>query len=111
MPAGRRFADDFHTFAVEWEPNVIRWYVDGHNFHTLTPDKLPAGARWVFDHPFFILLNVAVGGRWPGDPDRTTVFPQTMTVDYVRVFKRARPARHGRRARARPRRRRPASLC
>lgn len=89
LPGGRRFADDFHTFAVEWEPREIRWYVDGRRYHTLTPDRLPAGAKWVFDHPFFILLNVAVGGQWPGDPDRTTRFPQTMTVDYVRAYRRA----------------------
>lgn len=88
LPAGRRFAEDFHTFAVEWEPAEIRWYVDGRHFHTLTPAKLPAGSKWVFDHPFFILLNVAVGGVWPGEPDRATVFPQTMTVDYVRVYER-----------------------
>lgn len=101
LPAGRRFADDFHTFAVEWEPKEIRWYVDGRHYHTLTPDRLPANARWVFDHPFFILLNVAVGGQWPGDPDATTVFPQTMTVDYVRVYRRADPRRGSLRGRAR----------
>jgi beta-glucanase (GH16 family) len=89
LPGGRRFADDFHVFAVEWEPRALRWYVDGRLYQTLTPDKLPAGAKWVFDHPFFILLNVAVGGQWPGDPDPTTTFPQTMTVDYVRVYRRA----------------------
>ena len=49
---------------------------------------LPAGSRWVFDHPFFLLLNVAVGGNWPGPPDATTVFPQQMLVDYVRVYRR-----------------------
>ena len=89
LPKGRRFADGFHVFAVEWEPRELRWYVDGRLYQTLTPDKLPAGARWVYDHPFFILLNVAVGGAWPGDPDKTTTFPQTMTVDYVRVYRRA----------------------
>lgn len=104
LPAGRRFADDFHTFAVEWEPNVIRWYADGRHYHTLTPDRLPAGSKWVFDHPFFILLNVAVGGQWPGDPDATTVFPQTMTVDYVRVYRRAGSRRSSRPIRARPNR-------
>ena len=102
LPDGRRFAEDFHVFGVEWEPGVIRWYVDGRHYHTLTPDKLPAGAKWVFDHPFFILLNVAVGGQWPGDPDSTTVFPQTMTVDYVRVYQRAgsRPGSRPNRSRA-----------
>ena len=47
----------------------------------------PRGEKWVYDHPFFLLLNVAVGGGWPGNPDATTVFPQTMLVDYVRVYK------------------------
>jgi beta-glucanase (GH16 family) len=86
---GRRFADDFHTFAIEWEPNVIRFYVDGSLYQTRTPADLPAGTTWVFDHPFFIILNVAVGGGWPGNPDAATSFPQHMLVDYVRVYKRA----------------------
>ena len=76
----------FHDFAVEWGPDEIRWYVDGYNYHTVGPADLPPGSRWVYDHPFFMLLNVAVGGRWPGAPDETTVFPQTMLVDYVRVY-------------------------
>jgi beta-glucanase (GH16 family) len=82
------FSDDFHVFAVEWEPNVIRWYVDGNLYQTRTPSDLPPGTTWVFDHPFFIILNEAVGGYWPGDPDGTTVFPQKMTIDYVRVYTR-----------------------
>lgn len=85
LPAGQRFADDFHVFGLEWEPDEIRWYVDGALYQTRTPEDLPPGTTWVFDHPFFILLNVAVGGGWPGYPDATTVFPQTMLVDYVRV--------------------------
>jgi beta-glucanase (GH16 family) len=88
LPQGKRFADDFHTFSVEWEPTAIRWYVDGDLYETRTPADLPAGAKWVYDHPFFILLNFAVGGAWPGDPDETTTFPQTMLVDYVRVYKK-----------------------
>src|SRR2546428_1479330 len=84
----QKFSDSFHEFAVEWEPNVIRFYVDGSLYKTRTPADLPAGAQWVFDHPFFIILNVAVGGGWPGNPDTTTVFPQQMQVDYVRVYKR-----------------------
>ncbi len=82
------FADDFHIFAIEWSQNDIRWYVDGVNYKTATLQSLPAGSAWVFDHPFFMLLNSAVGGGWPGSPDNTTVFPQTMLVDYVRVYKR-----------------------
>ena len=85
LPSGN-FADDFHIFAVEWEPSVVRFYVDGNLYETRTPADLPAGKTWVFDHPFFMLLNVAVGGDWPGSPDQTTVFPQSMLVDYVRVY-------------------------
>src|SRR5450759_4823582 len=84
LPSGK-FAEDFHIFAVEWETSVVRFYVDGNPYETRTPADLPAGAKWVFDHPFFILLNVAVGGDWPGSPDQSTVFPQSMLVDYVRV--------------------------
>jgi beta-glucanase (GH16 family) len=90
LPGGRKFADGFHVFAVEWEPNVIRFYVDGFLYKTRTPADLPAGTTWVFDRPFFIILNVAVGGDFPGDPDETSVFPQQMLVDYVRVYRRAR---------------------
>jgi len=82
------FADDFHVFAVEWEPGVIRWLVDGKEYRRTTMADIPAGATWVYDHPFFLLLNVAVGGGWPGDPDATSTFPQRMVVDYVRVYKR-----------------------
>ena len=89
LPGGARVADDFHVFTVEWEAAAIRWYVDGTLYQTRTPADLPAGQRWAFDHPFFLLLNVAVGGSWPGNPDATTVFPQVMLVDYVRVYTRA----------------------
>jgi beta-glucanase (GH16 family) len=89
FPGGARVADDFHVFAVEWEPSAVRWFVDGQLYQTRTPADLPAGQRWVFDHPFFMILNVAVGGSWPGNPDATSVFPQTMLVDYVRVYQRS----------------------
>lgn len=82
----QRFADDYHIYAVEWEPKAMRWYVDGNLFKTITTKDLPAGTEWVFNHPFFMLLNLAVGGNWPGYPDNTTVFPQVMLVDYVRVY-------------------------
>jgi beta-glucanase (GH16 family) len=81
------FADDFHVFAVEWTPGLVRWLVDEKEYQRLTPADLPAGATWVFDHPFFIILNVAVGGGRPGDPDATTTFPQQMRIDYVRVYR------------------------
>ncbi|MBZ5516712.1 MAG: glycoside hydrolase family 16 protein [Acidobacteriia bacterium] len=88
LPGGQRFADDFHVFAIEWEAKFIRFYVDGKLYATRRPSDLPSGANWVFNKPFFIILNVAVGGEWPGDPDSTTIFPQTMLVDYVRVYQR-----------------------
>ena len=86
LPAGQHFADDFHLYAVEWEPGTIRFYVDSNLYSTFTQTQWPAGGAWTFDHPFFILLNVAVGGDWPGSPDNTTIFPQQMLVDYVRVY-------------------------
>ena len=69
-------------------PGEIRWYLDGRQYFSRKPSDLPAGARWVFDRDFFLLLNVAVGGVWPGNPDATTTFPQEMKVDYVRVYRR-----------------------
>ncbi|MEU8183250.1 family 16 glycosylhydrolase [Micromonospora sp. NPDC049044] len=81
---GAPLADGFHTYRVDWEPNVITWYLDGVQYHRVDPARL-GGSRWVFDHPFFMILNVAVGGNWPGYPDGSTQFPQQMLVDYVRV--------------------------
>jgi beta-glucanase (GH16 family) len=88
---GRDFSDNFHVYAIEWEPDEIRWYVDDDNFLTLTSnqwfsDNAPGNARAPFDTPFHILLNVAVGGNFPGDPNGASQFPQTMEVDYVRVY-------------------------
>jgi beta-glucanase (GH16 family) len=82
------FADDFHIYAVEWEPDAIRFYVDKDLYATRSPSDLPKGTKWVYDHPFFMLLNVAVGGGWPGNPDATSTYPQTMLVDYVRVYRK-----------------------
>jgi beta-glucanase (GH16 family) len=87
LPDQTRFGDDYHVFAIEWEPRAIRFYVDGTLYETQTPDNVPAGERWVFDHPFYLVLNVAVGGYWPGNPDATTKFPESMLVDYVRVYR------------------------
>jgi beta-glucanase (GH16 family) len=85
LPSGT-FDTDFHVYAVEWEPTTIRFYVDNVNYETRTSADVPKGSRWVYDHPFFMLLNVAVGGNWPKSPDATTVFPQKRLVDYVRVY-------------------------
>lgn len=88
LPGGATFADAYHVFGVDWRPGRIDWHLDGKIYHTLTPANLPAGAPWVFDDtPFFLLLNLAVGGKWPGYPDATTQFPQEYRVDYVRVSK------------------------
>ncbi|WP_245632457.1 glycoside hydrolase family 16 protein [Edaphobacter aggregans] len=86
---GERVDDSFHTYAVEWEPERIRFFLDDALIVERTPKDLPAGTRWVYDHPFFVILNVAVGGFWPKYPDASTEFPQKMLVDYVRVYARA----------------------
>lgn len=84
-PQGWSYADDFHTFAIDWKPGVITWFVDGVQFHQVTRASVGANA-WVFDKPYFLILNVAVGGQWPGYPDGSTTFPQQMKVDWVRVL-------------------------
>jgi beta-glucanase (GH16 family) len=86
LPNGN-LADDFHVFAIEWSPQQITFYVDGNLYETQTNT-----GGWVFNvpnNPFFIILNAAVGGDWPGSPDATTQFPQDMLVDYVRVYQAA----------------------
>lgn len=85
LPGGAALADDFHVYAIEWEPEQITWYLDGQAFLIRTPADMNGGA-WVYDKPFFILLNLAVGGVWPGSPNSSTQFPQRMLVDYVRVY-------------------------
>jgi beta-glucanase (GH16 family) len=76
----------YHVYAIEWDTESIAWFIDDTRYHRVKRDDLPAGARWVYNQPFFILLNVAVGGRWVGPPAAETVFPQTMRVDWVRVY-------------------------
>ncbi|MEV6862182.1 discoidin domain-containing protein [Streptosporangium subroseum] len=81
------FNDAFHVFAVDWNSKGMRFTVDGNLIHEVNRETLEATrGPWVFDHPFFMILNNAVGGDWPGPPDATTVFPQRMLVDYVRVY-------------------------
>ncbi|MFD7969527.1 glycoside hydrolase family 16 protein [Streptomyces clavifer] len=76
----------FHTYAVDKEPHRITWSVDGEPYLTLTPSKLPTPRDWVFEQDMHLLLNVAVGGDWPGSPDSSTPSPAKMTVDYVRFY-------------------------
>jgi len=85
LPYGA-FDTGFHVFAVEWKSDRIVWKVDGLTYKTATAADLPPGTNWVFDHPFYVILNVAVGGNYVGGPSPSTPFPQTMTVDYVRVY-------------------------
>jgi len=92
LPTGESVTTGFHLYAVEWAPNDIKFFFDGHLIAHRTPADLPAAAHWAFDHPFFIILNLAVGGAWPGNPDETTTFPQQMLVDYVRVYQPNQPA-------------------
>lgn len=89
LPDKQRFADDFHVYAIDWVANRIAFFVDGNLYHTVAPSSLPKGTKWVFDHPFYLILNLAVGGIWPRNPDATTVFPQQMVIDYVRVYEPA----------------------
>ena len=85
LPAGGRFDTAFHVFAVEWTPDRINWFVDDSLYQSIKRSYPPG--RWVFDKPFFLILNLAVGGGPPGAPDGSTTFPQVMTVDYVRVYR------------------------
>jgi beta-glucanase (GH16 family) len=88
LPPGQQVNTAFHLYAVEWSPNDIKFFFDDHLIVERTPADLPPDTHWVYDHPFYLILNLAVGGHWPGYPDKTTTFPQQMLVDYVRVYSR-----------------------
>ncbi len=83
LSGGKTFADEFHVFSITWTDTTITWYLDNVQFHVI--DITPTGLS-EFKEKFFFIFNVAVGGNWPGSPDATTVFPQRMVVDYIRVF-------------------------
>lgn len=89
---GSTFDADFHVFRVDWDPAVISFFVDDQLFQSVTAHTVLGGGRsWVFDTPFFLIFNVAVGGSFltpTGQPDQNTVFPQRMTVDWVRAYSR-----------------------
>ena len=83
----------FHLFAIEWTPTELRYYVDDTKYLTVTPkgsscdgSQKPLPGPWVFDRPFFVIFNLAIGGNWPGPPDLKTAFPAQLWVDYVRVY-------------------------
>lgn len=85
LPNSQAFSKGYHVFTVDWAPDSVTWYVDGIQYSHKTPADI-GGNPWVVDDPFFLLLNLAVGGYWPGSPDSTTAFPKQMLIDYVRVY-------------------------
>jgi beta-glucanase (GH16 family) len=86
LPSGD-FTEDYHVYAVEWEPQEIRWYVDGKYYGSINKWHTPNGPFPApFDQKFFIILNYAVGGAWPHSPTAASTFPQSMYVKYVRVY-------------------------
>lgn len=78
------FSEKFHVFTLMWDRDRIEWYVDNKPYKTFNASGI---GTWPFNQPFFFIMNVAIGGNWPGDPDGTTPFPQSMEVDYIRVFR------------------------
>jgi len=81
--------DAFHTYAVEWDSLRIRFFIDDTVHYAVTRSDVAAHGKWVFDQPFFVILNLAVGGNFDGDPKSDAIFPATMLVDFVRVYMRA----------------------
>ncbi len=81
-----RLDTGFHIYGIEWGPEYVNYYIDDVLYNQITPEDLPEGAEWVFDNDFYILINLAVGGNFVGSPNSETVFPQSMLVDYVRVY-------------------------
>ena len=82
--ANNRFDNDFHVFGIEWGENFVNFYVDDVLYNQITPQKVTG--EWVFNKPFYIIINMAVGGNYPGSPNASTVFPQSMLIDYVRIY-------------------------
>jgi beta-glucanase (GH16 family) len=91
FPDGSRVDDEYHVYGAIWSPGKVAFYVDDWTkpFFVLTKKDLPKGKRWVYDHKFFLIMNLAVGGSWPKNPDDSTPNPAKMLVDYVRVYRRA----------------------
>ncbi|MFL5478266.1 MAG: family 16 glycosylhydrolase [Gemmatimonadaceae bacterium] len=84
---GGTLSSDFHTFAVEWDAVRVRFFVDGAMHYTVDRDQMRRYGRPILGQPFYLILNLAVGGHFDGDPKSDAIFPATMLVDYVRVFK------------------------
>ncbi|NNF36720.1 MAG: family 16 glycosylhydrolase [Saprospiraceae bacterium] len=86
LSGGKKFSQEFHVFSIIWKENLIQWFMDDQLFYTVTPSSLGNNNPYPFNEPFFFIFNIAVGGDWPGSPDGTTMFPQHMIVDYIRIF-------------------------
>ena len=89
LPDGQSLGDDFHVYGVEWSGNTTTFLLDGKPYGSIVRDTVEHGRDLPFQQPFFMLLNLAIGGDWEGAPDAATVFPATMLVDFVRVYERA----------------------
>jgi len=85
LQGNAKYSDEFHVFSIEWQADRIDWFMDDQRYFTLTKNAV-GNEVWRFNQEFFFILNVAVGGNWPGNPDATTTFPQEMVIDYIRVF-------------------------
>lgn len=81
-----KYADDFHIFTLQWDPNHLYFMVDGITYHTVSRASFSKASDWVYNHPFYIVLNLPIGGVWPGSPNASTVFPQKLVVSYVHVY-------------------------
>jgi beta-glucanase (GH16 family) len=83
------FTEEFHRFGIIWDDKKISFYVDDTVYYTVKKEViLKQGYPWVFDNEFFLIVNLAVGGYWPGYPDNTTKFPARMYVDYIKVWQK-----------------------
>lgn len=84
LSGGAKFSEEYHVFSIIWEPNSIKWLVDDNEYFSISPSIV--NGSYPFNAEFFFILNIAVGGNWPGYPDASTAFPQRMYIDYIRVF-------------------------
>lgn len=95
IDTGIDMSQDFHTYSIEWDEDEVEFYVDDILYHIVNKDEVAVEngpTEWVYDHEHFLILNLAVGGTWPGAPNSETVFPSQLEVDYIRVYKDANPA-------------------
>lgn len=88
LPTGS-FTSEFHVFAVEWDANGVVFFIDGTAHFAMTKTYIEGTGAYVFNQPFYVILNMAVGGHFDGDPQSDAIFPATMLVDYVRVFRKS----------------------